>query len=120
MLFCNTRIAPVIRKYAALPANAVRFITNMTPSPLPGIYRHYKNDQYYRVHRLVLHTETQERMVLYEGLYNSDTNSEGLWFVRPLAMFIEHIEVNGHSVPRFQRMAQTHTGSTSESVDTDL
>ena len=35
-------------------------------------------------------------MVLYRALYGQ----QGLW-VRPPAMFIEMVDVDGHSVPRF-------------------
>ena len=44
------------------------------------------------------HSETDELLVVYLCLY--DNNS--LW-VRPLAMFMESIMVNGQEVPRFTR-----------------
>lgn len=68
-------------------------------SPLPGIplgpYRHYKGGEY-EVLGVVRHSESLEPMVLYRPLYN-DT---GLW-VRPYAMFLEQVEVDGAQVPRF-------------------
>jgi hypothetical protein len=66
--------------------------------PRPGLYRHYKNNPY-RVHRLALHSETREWLVVYEALYG-----EGGWFVRPAAMFVESVEVGGKRLPRFERI----------------
>lgn len=63
--------------------------------PLPGRYRHYKGGEY-EVVGVARHSETDERLVVYRPLYN-DT---GLW-VRPLAMFLETVAVNGTTVPRF-------------------
>ena len=64
--------------------------------PTPGLYRHYKGNTY-QVISLARHSETREPMVVYRALYGE----EGLW-VRPLAMFIETVEVAGRRVPRFE------------------
>ena len=68
-------------------------------SPLPalllGRYRHYKGGEY-EVLGVVRHSETLEPLVLYRPLYNDS----GLW-VRPFAMFIELIEIDGCLQPRF-------------------
>ena len=61
----------------------------------PGLYRHYKGPEY-RVFATAQHSETQQLMVVYQALYGEC----GLW-VRPLDMFIEHVEVDGKTVPRF-------------------
>ena len=70
--------------------------------PLPtlpsGRYRHYKGGDY-EVLGVVRHSETLEALVLYRPLYN-DT---GLW-VRPYAMFLESVEVDGQPQPRFRRI----------------
>jgi hypothetical protein len=63
--------------------------------PIPGRYRHYKGKDY-EVIGVARHSETDERVVVYRPLYNDS----GLW-VRPLAMFVEEVEVNGERVPRF-------------------
>jgi len=63
-----------------------------------GIYRHYKG-KYYLVVDVVKHTESGEPMVLYHALYQTD---DAQLFVRPLAMFIENVEVDGKLVPRFE------------------
>jgi hypothetical protein len=61
----------------------------------PGRYRHYKGNEY-RVIGVARHTETEEALVVYQALYGE----RGLW-VRPAAMFVERVVVNGASVPRF-------------------
>ncbi len=63
--------------------------------PRTGLYRHYKGNPY-RVHHLARHSETQEVLVVYQMLYGD----HGYW-IRPQAMFIETVEVNGQRVPRF-------------------
>ncbi len=67
---------------------------SLPPTP-PGRYRHYKG-QDYEVLGAVRHSETEEVLVLYRPLYNNT----GLW-VRPHAMFFEHLEVDGQMKPRF-------------------
>jgi len=61
----------------------------------PGIYRHYKGNDY-EVLGVARHSESREAMVVYRALYGE----RGLW-VRPLAMFLETVEMGGVSVPRF-------------------
>ena len=63
--------------------------------PVPGTYRHYKG-QRYRVLGTAQHSETMEPLVVYQALYGD----YGLW-VRPAAMFIETIELEGEPIPRF-------------------
>ncbi|MBI2382071.1 MAG: DUF1653 domain-containing protein [Gammaproteobacteria bacterium] len=62
----------------------------------PGRYRHYKGKDY-EVLRLVRHSETEEELVLYRTLYG-----EFSWWVRPLTMFEETVELDGERVPRFR------------------
>ena len=69
--------------------------------PAPGRYRHYKGNEY-EVIGVARHSETDERLVVYRPLYN-DT---GLW-VRPLAMFLETVTVDGKAVPRFAYLGPT-------------
>lgn len=66
--------------------------------PRPGLYRHYKGNDY-RVIGLARSSETLEEFVVYEALYGPG----GLW-VRPRAMFTETVEVGGKRVPRFARV----------------
>lgn len=65
---------------------------------LGGIYRHYKGKNY-KVLDLARHSETLEWLVLYECLY---PNPEGKLWVRPMAMFLEKVEIDGKLVQRFQ------------------
>lgn len=68
---------------------------------LPGRYRHYKGGEY-EVIGVARHSETDELLVVYRCLY--DNNS--LW-VRPLAMFMETVLVDGHELPRFELIGTT-------------
>jgi hypothetical protein len=60
-----------------------------------GRYRHYKGQEYF-VLGVARHSETEEELVVYRQEYGD----RGLW-VRPKAMFLETVEVEGRSVPRF-------------------
>ena len=61
----------------------------------PGRYRHFKG-QPYEVIGTARHSETQEEFVVYRALYGEG----GLW-VRPRAMWDEHVERDGYAGPRF-------------------
>jgi len=63
-----------------------------------GRYRHYKGGLY-EVVDTVRHSETLEPMTLYRALYGE----HGLW-VRPAAMFLETVVIEGISQPRFARV----------------
>ena len=63
----------------------------------PGLYRHYKG-QDYEVLGVATHSETGESLVVYRALYGEF----GLW-VRPETMFSEIVEVDGATVPRFAK-----------------
>lgn len=67
----------------------------MSPAVRPGRYRHYKGGEY-EVLDEVRHSETEEVLVLYRALYGEG----GLW-VRPVAMFLETVVVDGAPQPRF-------------------
>jgi hypothetical protein len=72
-------------------------------APLPatplGRYRHYKGLEY-EVIGVARHSETLEPLVVYRPLYNAS----GLW-VRPHAMFFEHVVIEGKRQARFSRIA---------------
>ena len=53
---------------------------------LGRIYRHFKGD-YYLVVDIAIHSETNEKMVLYKALYG-----EGLTYVKPYEMFIQEVD----------------------------
>jgi hypothetical protein len=64
----------------------------------PGRYRHFKGGEY-EVLAVATHSETHEPLVVYRPLY-----VDGGWWVRPLAMFLETVDHDGRTVPRFQRI----------------
>jgi hypothetical protein len=61
-----------------------------------GRYRHYKGNEY-EVIGVAKHSEDETELVVYRPLYGD----MGLW-VRPLQMFIETVQVNGKTKPRFE------------------
>jgi hypothetical protein len=66
---------------------------------VPGIYEHFSGSRY-EVHGVGTHSETGEALVFYRTLYGDYS-----FWVRPLAMFAEHVERDGYSGPRFRRVA---------------
>lgn len=71
-----------------------------TRHPAPGLYRHYKG-QDYEVIGCARHSETEEWLVVYRPCYGDG----GLW-VRPLAMFVEEVRLpGGERVPRFRALS---------------
>jgi hypothetical protein len=62
---------------------------------IPGIYRHYKGNDY-QVIGVARHSEDESELVVYRPLYGEG----GLW-VRPLQMFVEEVEIKGQTLPRF-------------------
>ena len=64
-----------------------------------GLYRHYKGNTY-EVMGTALHSETEETMIIYKALYESEFGKEALW-VRPINMFKENVTVDGKEIPRF-------------------
>ncbi len=67
-------------------------------APAPGRYRHYKGNEY-EVVECALHSETLEWVVVYRPV----ARPTPLW-VRPLAMFIETVDVAGEWQPRFAQI----------------
>ena len=65
----------------------------------PGRYRHYKG-QKYEVLGTARHSETEEEFVVYRALYGNF----GLW-IRPTAMFLGTVTVDGRPCPRFLFLA---------------
>lgn len=61
-----------------------------------GLYRHYKGNDYF-VFQVATHSETRESMVFYRCLYGDYS-----WWVRPLTMFMETVELAGETIPRFR------------------
>lgn len=64
-----------------------------------GTYQHYKG-KLYEVIGVGKDTETEEAVVIYRPLYDSDTD----YWVRPLAMFCDDVDVDGIVMPRFAKI----------------
>lgn len=64
----------------------------------PGRYRHFKGNEYELI-GVARHSETLEELVVYRALYGE----RGLW-VRPAAMWSEHIDRDDYHGPRFSRI----------------
>lgn len=65
-----------------------------------GRYRHYKGKEY-TVLCVARHSETEEELVACRQEYGDF----GLW-VRPKDMFLETVEVDGRTAPRFQYLGE--------------
>lgn len=65
------------------------------PPLAPGRYRHYKGRDY-EVIGVARHSETLAPVVVYRPLYGE----RALW-IRPHAMFVETVVVDGVEAPRF-------------------
>jgi hypothetical protein len=70
-----------------------------------GVYRHYKGNPY-KVLGVAMHSETAEKMVIYQALYDcpdlEDEYGARPYFVRPYNLFLETVKINGKEVPRFK------------------
>ena len=60
-----------------------------------GKYRHFKGNEY-MVLGIANHSETLEKMVVYQALYGE----KALW-VRPISMWNELVDKDGYRGPRF-------------------
>jgi hypothetical protein len=79
----------------------------MTSIPV-GRYRHYKGNEY-SVLGVAKHSETLEDMVVYRPEYGE----KGMW-VRPLQMFLETVDVEGNTMPRFEFLDASSEGESAE------
>ena len=70
----------------------------MENTDITGRYRHYKGNEY-EVIGEGIHTETEEKLVIYKSPYAPYT----IW-VRPFDMFFEPVTVDGQIVPRFAKV----------------
>jgi hypothetical protein len=61
-----------------------------------GIYRHFKGREYLLI-EIVTHSETLEKMVVYQALYGDFS-----FWVRPYDLFFEKVLVEGEMVSRFE------------------
>lgn len=66
----------------------------------PGIYQHYKGNKY-KVLSMANHSETLEKMVVYQALYGDNE----VW-VRPASMWNEEVLLNGKTLKRFEYIGE--------------
>lgn len=62
----------------------------------PGIYKHYKSDDEYKILAEAIYENTEEPVVVYQAQYGDKKV-----FVRPITQFEELVEWEGNTVPRF-------------------
>lgn len=88
----------------------------MTEIPKPGeFYRHFKN-RMYQVLAVAAHSETGEKMVVYQALYGDF----GV-YVRPLLMFMEPVDREKYpDVRQKDRFERVKPGDTGEAVPAEL
>lgn len=73
--------------------------SNAAKSCVQGdIYEHYKGKRY-KLISVARNSETLEEVVIYQALYED----QNVWS-RPLRMFLENVEHEGRTVPRFKRI----------------
>lgn len=79
--------------------------------PELGFYYHYKHDARkdiqnyaYEVIGVARHTEDEGYLVLYRPLYETEFIGEAHCFARPLAMFMEDVEINCQLFSRFRKI----------------
>jgi hypothetical protein len=65
-----------------------------------GKYKHYKGDTVEVIGK-ALHSETLEEFVVYKHITGKRANEPYYW-VRPLKMFLESVELDGKKIPRFE------------------
>ncbi len=65
-----------------------------------GLYTHYKSsDKLYKVTQIAILEATDELCVIYQAQYD-----EKLSFVRPLASWLETVNWQGKTIPRFTKI----------------
>jgi cyclomaltodextrinase / maltogenic alpha-amylase / neopullulanase len=75
-------------------------LTERAMSVKPGVYKHYKGECY-RVLTVAVHSESLQEVVVYQAMYGKQ-----ITWVRPLAMFLEKVIVDGKEKPRFAYIDQ--------------
>jgi hypothetical protein len=66
----------------------------------PGTYRHYKGGMYQALGVARHGEDPSQEFAVYRHL------DDGSMWVRPLVMFLESVEVDGRTVPRFERVGE--------------
>jgi len=72
------------------------------PTIQKGIYRHNKKNQLYEVLGVALETETDIPLVIYRSIHKNKYEL----FARPYDMFVEVVEIDSKTVPRFEEVTE--------------
>lgn len=73
---------------------------DIEPNLEPGLYRHHKGDLY-QVEGVAQHTEVEDEwLVIYRRL------GQASLYARPYDMFVEYVDKDGQSVPRFEKIPE--------------
>lgn len=70
-----------------------------------GVYEHYSGKRY-RVLFVGNHSETLEKVVIYQALYDDPTFGPNAVWARPYSMFIETVIIEGKKLSRFTLIAE--------------
>lgn len=68
------------------------------------IVEHYKNKKLYQLIANGTHTETGEKLTVYQSI------EDGKVWIRPTDMFNEFVEIDGKQVPRFKFRGEIRYG----------
>jgi hypothetical protein len=68
-----------------------------------GLYKHSKSGNVVRVLFIAKHSETLEDFVVYDHLGTNDLSS---YWIRPISMWEEEVDINGQSVKRFEYIGE--------------
>lgn len=83
----------------------MRKLSEKAKSVKPGIYENYEG-AHYRVYGVAFHSETLEEIVIYQS-----PDDEDQYWVRPIDIFLEDVEIDGVVKPRFKLIEEkVHRG----------
>ena len=92
-------------------------------TPEKGFYRHYKHDPAgpfnnyeYELIGIARHSEDKSLLALYLPLYENTYLPAADYCVRPLAMFMEDVTIDGRTMPRFEHITDPDLISKLEAI----
>lgn len=72
--------------------------------PVGSCFEHYKGMRY-EILSIGRHSESEDLHVVYRALYADPVFGKNAIWIRPLAMFLETIELDGEIIPCFKRIS---------------
>ena len=108
MFYNENVIKKSLNKIGRITMNSVHIGLNeeekalLAKLSIGSTYQHAKGKKYI-VRGIARHSEDLSLYVLYEALY--DCGNYGQFWIRPLDMFLEDVEMNGQKVPRFKQIS---------------